>query len=44
MEASHNEFNLHVSDCNKDFRENIMKKIQMIKLKDTSQLNKKVRF
>jgi hypothetical protein len=36
MEASHHEFNLHVSDCNKDFRENIMKKIQMIKLKDTS--------
>lgn len=42
MEASSHDFNLHISDCNKDFRENIMKKIHVIKLKDTSLLNKKV--
>ena len=44
MEASSHDFNLHISDCNKDFRENIMKKIHVIKLKDTSLLNKKVSY
>ena len=44
MEASNHDFNLHVSECNKDFRENIMKKIHVIKLKDTSLLNKKVSY
>lgn len=42
MEASHYEFNTHIIDCNKDFRENMMKKIQIIKLKDTAALNNKV--
>ena len=44
MEASNHDFNHHVSDCNKDFRENIMKKIHVTKLKDTSLLNKKVSY
>jgi hypothetical protein len=42
MAASFEEFGEHVSYCNKDFKEEIMKKVQMIKLKDTACLNKRV--
>lgn len=42
MAASYDEFGEHISICNKDFKEQIMKKVQMIKLKDTSSLNKRV--
>jgi len=42
MAASSEEFNKHVSDCNLDFKENVMRKVQTIKLKDTADLNKKV--
>ena len=42
MAASHQEFYNHVSESNKDFKEQIMKKVQMIQLKDTSSLNKQV--
>lgn len=40
MELSLQEFSSHVKQCNNDFRENIMRKVQTIKLKDTSELNK----
>jgi len=42
MESSVHEFGKHVSECNLDFKENVLRKIQTIKLKDTSELNKKV--
>ena len=32
----------HVYECNKDFKENVMRKVQTIKLQDNSDLNKKV--
>ena len=42
MEASVDEFGEHVTYCNRDFKENIMRKVQTIKLADTQQLNTKV--
>lgn len=42
MESSVYEFSAHIGDCNTNFRENIFKKVQTIKLKDTDQLNKKI--
>jgi len=42
MNLSVNEFHRHVEDCNMDFKENIIKQVQTIKLKDTSELYKKV--
>ena len=36
------DFSRHVDDCNIDFKENIMKKVEMIKLKDTAELQHKV--
>ena len=42
MEASYEEFDNHALECNVDFKENILRKVQTIKLKDTSELNKKV--
>ena len=42
MEVSLNDFSRHVTDCNRDFKENIMRKVQTIKLADTAELNKKV--
>ena len=42
MELSYKEFRSHTSKCNHDFKENIMKQVQTIKLKDTDELSKKV--
>lgn len=42
METSVQEFGAHVYTCNNDFRENVMRKVQTIKLKDTSELNMQV--
>jgi len=42
MGQSLQEFDHHVSDCNLDFKENVLRKVQTIKLSDTSELNKKV--
>ena len=42
MEAGVKEMSNHVYDCNMDFKENIMRKVQTIKLQDNSDLNKKV--
>lgn len=42
MEHSFQEFNNHVQTCNQDFKENIIRQVQTIKLKDTSELNKAV--
>ena len=42
MELSYKEFRSHTSKCNLDFKENIMKQVQTIKLKDTDELSKKV--
>jgi hypothetical protein len=42
MEQAYSEFSAHVMHSNNDFRENIMRKVQTIKLKDTAELNKKV--
>jgi hypothetical protein len=36
------DFAKHVDDMNVDFKENIMKKVEMIKLKDTADLQKRV--
>ena len=40
MGASFEEMNSHVSKCNIDFKENVIKMAQTIKLKHTSELNK----
>jgi len=42
MDLKLSEFSRHVDDVNVDFKENIMKKVEMIKLKDTSELQLKV--
>lgn len=42
MEQSFQEFNNHVQTCNQDFKENIIRQVQTIKLKHTSELNKAV--
>ena len=42
MSSSVQEFGMHMSECNNHFKENIMKKVQTIMLKDTDELNKKV--
>jgi|DEB0MinimDraft_12_1074336.scaffolds.fasta_scaffold182306_1 hypothetical protein len=42
MELSSAEFSSHVGECNLDFKENVLRKVQTIKLKDTADLNKKV--
>ena len=36
------DFSRHVDECNIDFKENIMKKVEMIKLKDTAELQLRV--
>ena len=36
------DFARHIDDTNVDFKENIMKKVEMIKLKDTADLQKRV--
>jgi len=36
------EFAKHIDEANVDFKENIMKKVVTIKLKDTNDLNQKV--
>lgn len=38
------DFSRHVDDVNVDFKENIMKKVEMIKLKDTDELQKRVNY
>ena len=40
MGASFEEMNMHVSKCNIDFKENIMKRAETIKLKHSAELNK----
>ena len=42
LEASYQEFNSHMFECNLDFKENIIRQTQTMKLKDTSELNKAV--
>lgn len=42
MEQSFKDFSNHVNQCNLDFKENIIKQVQTIKLKDTSELNIRV--
>ena len=39
MEASYQEFNSHIYECNLDFKENIIRQVQTMKLRDTSELN-----
>lgn len=36
------DFSRHADECNVDFKENILKKVEMIKLKDTAELQKRV--
>jgi hypothetical protein len=42
MEASYQEFNTHMFESNLDFKENIIRQTQTMKLRDTSELNKAV--
>ena len=42
MEASFNEFHAHILDINRDFKENVIKKVYTVKLNDQDMLNKKV--
>ena len=42
MGLSLNEFGKDVNERNLDFKENVLRKVQTIKLRDTSELNKKV--
>ena len=42
MELSVKQFGSHIGKSNIDFKENIMKQVQTIKLKDTDVLSKKV--
>lgn len=39
MEASNQEFNSHLFECNLDFKENIIRQVQTMKLRNTSELN-----
>jgi hypothetical protein len=41
-DSKETEFAKHIDECNNDFKENVMKKIVTLKLKDTSELNSKV--
>jgi len=36
------DFSRHIEEVNIDFKENIMKKVEMIKLKDTDDLQRRV--
>lgn len=42
MELSYTIFDKHISDTNMDFKEEILRKVQTIKLEDTSELNNRV--
>ena len=42
MEASYDEFNQHVVECNIDFKERIIRQVQTMKLRDTNELNQAV--
>jgi hypothetical protein len=42
MVAHYGHFDSHISDTNKDFKEEIHRKVQTIKLADASELNKRV--
>ena len=44
MEASYGEFHGHVVDINRDFKENMIKKVYTVKLNDQDSLNKKVSY
>ena len=39
MEASNQEFVSHLYECNLDFKENIIRQVQTMKLRNTSELN-----
>ena len=39
MEASNQEFISHLYECNLDFKENIIRQVQTMKLRNTSELN-----
>lgn len=38
------EFAKHIDECNNDFKEKIMKKVDNLKIKDTNELNTKVQI
>ena len=42
MVAHYGHFDKHISDTNKDFKEEIHRKVQTIKLEDTAELNNRV--
>jgi hypothetical protein len=42
MEASYREVTKHILDINRDFKENMIKKVHTVKLNDQDLLNKKV--
>lgn len=42
MEASYRDVTKHVLDINRDFKENMIKKVHTVKLNDQDLLNKKV--
>ena len=42
MEASIGEVHKHIMTINRDFKENVIKKVHTVKLNDTDMLNKKV--
>ena len=42
LDNKESDFAKHVDECNTDFKENIVKKIVTLKLKDTEELNAKV--
>lgn len=41
-DSKETEFAKHIDECNTDFKENVMKKVVTLKLKDTDELNNKV--
>lgn len=42
MEASYRDVTKHILDINRDFKENVIKKVHTVKLNDQDLLNKKV--
>lgn len=44
MDASYRDVTKHIRDINRDFKENMIKKVHTVKLNDQDGLNKKVSF
>jgi len=42
MQASITEVHKHIMTINRDFKENVIKKVHTVKLNDTDMLNKKI--